>query len=296
MTAVASVTELDVVTTDGRRLHVYDGGDPAGALVVAHHGTPSAGLLAADWHAEARASGVRLVAFDRAGYGGSDRQPGRRIADAAPDTAAVVDALGASSFATWGISGGGPHALACAALLPSRVVAVSTLAGVAPYHADGLDFLAGMGQDNLDEFGAALDGPAALSEYLAAQRSGLLATSPEQLRDALDSLLPEVDRACLTGARAEFLHASFVRALASGADGWMDDDLAFVASWGFEPEDIEVPVLVLQGEQDKMVPFDHGRWLASRISTAEVRLSAEHGHLTLLDEVDDVHRWLLDRG
>ena len=293
--AVASVTELDVVTGDGRRVHVYDGGDPDGEMVIAHHGTPSAGLLAAAWNAQARADGVRLVSFDRAGYGGSDRNPGRRVADAAADSAAVADALGATRFRTWGLSGGGPHALACAALLPDRVVAASTLAAVAPYDAGGLDFLAGMGQDNLDEFKAAVEGPDALHSSLVGQRSGLLEASAEQLRDALQSLLPDVDRAVLTGDWAEFLHASFLRALAPGVDGWLDDDLAFVQPWGFDPVDIEVPVLVLQGEHDKMVPFGHGRWLASRIRTADVRLSAEHGHLTLLNAVGDVHRWLLDR-
>ena len=295
MTAVASVGEREIVAADGRRLHVYDGGDPTGELVIAHHGTPSAGLLAGDWDAEARASGVRLVSFDRAGYAGSDRNPGRRVAEAAADTGAVADALEVSRFRTWGLSGGGPHALACAALLPDRVVAAATLAGVAPYGATGLDFLAGMGQDNLDEFGAALEGEDVLAGYLSGQRSALLDSSPEQLRDALASLLPDVDRATLTGERAEFLLASFRQALTPGADGWIDDDLAFTRPWGFEVTAIETPVLVVQGGQDKMVPFDHGRWLAAHLPNAEVRLSPDHGHLTLMDAVDDVHRWLLGK-
>ncbi len=293
--ALAHVRQLDTTLTDGRNLRAYETGDPTGLLVVYHHGTPSSGLLDRIWADDARERGLRLVGFDRAGYGGSTRLPGRTVADVVADVAALVDSLGADEFLTYGISGGGPHALACATLLGDRVVAAAAIASAAPYDADGLDFLAGMGQDNLDEFGAAVEGPEALAAYLEAQRTELLATSPEGLRDAMESLLPDVDKAALTGEMAEVVHASMTSGLRHNGDGWLDDDLAFVSPWGFDVSSIEVPVLVTQGEQDLMVPFAHGQWLASHVPAATVRLLADEGHVSLHAKVHEVQKWLADQ-
>jgi pimeloyl-ACP methyl ester carboxylesterase len=242
---------------------------------------------------DARARGARIVGYDRPGYGGSTRQPGRRVADAAADTAAVADAYGAQRFSTWGISGGGPHALACAALLPDRVTAAASLASVAPYDAAGLDFLAGMGQDNIDEFGAAVAGESTLRPLLAAMREGLIGSSPESIAEQLRSLLPPADLAVLTGDLAVYLYASMTTGLAPGCDGWLDDDYAFIADWGVPLEAIRVPLLLLQGRQDLMVPFAHGEWLAARVPGVEARLTDEDGHLTLAADLGPVHEWLL---
>lgn len=283
--------ELDIGLPDGRTLHVFDGGDPNGRLVVYHHGTPMAGWLPVDWSADARDRGLRLVGFDRAGYGGSTRREGRMVADVVDDVAALADALDAERFFTWGVSGGGPHALACAALLAERVLAAASIASVAPYDAD-VNFLEGMGQDNLDEFGAALAGPDALRGYLSPQRAGILSTTPEHLREAMASLLPDVDKQALTGEFAGFLHGAMAYGLGTDIDGWLDDDLAFVRPWGFDVAAIDVPLLILQGEQDLMVPFAHGQWIATQLPAATVRLSADEGHLSLLRKVPDVHEWL----
>lgn len=292
---VASARELGITTTDGRTLLVYEAGDQQGALVIVHHGTPCSGLLATPWAADAERRGIRLVAFDRPGYGGSTRRSGRSVADVAADTAAVADALGAERFRTWGVSGGGPHALACAALLSDRVLSAACLAGVAPYDAPSLDWMAGMGQDNVEEFEAALGGEEALSEYLGAARAELLAATPEQLLGVMRSLLPPADVAVLTGERAAFLHAWMTHGLEPGYEGWLDDDLALTTAWGFTPDASRVPVLLMQGEQDLMVPFGHGRWLAAALPQAEAVLSADHGHLTLLEDISRVHAWLLAR-
>jgi pimeloyl-ACP methyl ester carboxylesterase len=294
--AVAPAREFDVATTDGRVLHAYEAGDPSGELVVVHHGTPCSGLLAGPWADDARQRGIRLVGFDRAGYGASDRAAGRSVADVASDTAALADELGVQRFATWGISGGGPHALACAALLSNRVVAAVSLAGVAPYGVDGLDWMAGMGQDNVEEFGAALAGEQPLHGYLAGQREELLASTPATMHEAMASLVPPVDQAVLTGELSEFMHAWMTSGLRDGYDGWLDDDLAFTTDWGFEPADIRVPVRVVQGQHDLMVPFAHGQWLAEHLPGADVVLSADDGHLTLLEDIGATHRWLLSQG
>lgn len=279
---------------NGRRLAIYEAGDPTGDLVLVHHGSPGGGTLAPWWTADASTRGIRLVGYDRPGYGGSDRHPGRTVADAASDSAAIADALGADTFRTWGASGGGPHALACAALLPDRVIAVATLASVAPFNADGLDWYAGMGQDNLDEFGLAVDGEEALQGYLAAGSAQLAAAGPEHLAEAMRSLLPAVDVAALTDEFASFLHANIAAGLTAGQAGWLDDDLAFVGDWGFDPAAITTPALVLQGRQDQMVPFTHGQWLAARIPGCIARLSENDGHLSLGADLGPVHTWLLE--
>lgn len=293
---VAPTRQRDVSVADGRTLRVHEAGDPGGVPILVHHGTPGAGLLRLSWHAAAQNDGARLVSFDRPGYGGSSRQPGRRVADVAADTAAIADTLGFDRFRTFGVSGGGPHVLACAALLPERVLAAACMSGVAPYDADGLDFFAGMGQDNLDEFGAALEGESPLAEYLAAARAAILATSPHDLAAGMESLLPPVDKEALAGDFADFMHASFNEGLAPGIEGWLDDDLAFTRPWGFDLDVIAVPTQVIGGRADLFVPFAHAEWLAAHIPGATSALSENDGHLSLFARFDSAQRWLLDQG
>jgi pimeloyl-ACP methyl ester carboxylesterase len=280
---------------DGRALAVTEAGDPAGAPVVFHHGTPSAGLLYARWARDAREHGVRLIGFDRAGYGGSDRRAGRTVADVAADVDALAQALGCERYGTWGVSGGGPHALACAAL-SERCAAAATFAGVGPYGAPDLDFMAGMGEDNVEEFGAALRGEDALRPLLEAFAAAVRSTTAEQLAEQMQTLLSPVDVAALTGAYAEYLLESFQAGLRPGVDGWLDDDLAFTRPWGFDVAGIAVPVQLWQGDQDLMVPHAHGDWLAARIPGVQARMTPGEGHLTVVDDhVGEVHAWLASR-
>jgi pimeloyl-ACP methyl ester carboxylesterase len=277
----------------GRRLDVLVAGPHDGPWLVFHSGTPSAAVPFPTILEESAARGMRLVTWSRPGYGDSTRQPGRSVADVAADTQAVIDHLGGGRFLTFGWSGGGPHALACAALLPERTLACATIAGVAPWDADGLDFLDGMGPENIEEFGDALAGAAALGPYLESEARGLSAVTAQEVADALGGLIPEVDRASLTGEFAEYMAASLHRAVSSGIWGWFDDDLAFVRDWGFDLGAIRVPVTVWQGEQDLMVPFAHGRWLAEHVAGATPRLFADEGHLSIIvgklgDILDDL--------
>jgi pimeloyl-ACP methyl ester carboxylesterase len=203
------------------------------------------------------------------------------VADAAADTAAVLDALGADTFITLGWSGGGPHALACAALLAGRCRAACSLAGVAPFGAPGLDWLAGMGAENVEEFGAALAGPDELTLFLSAQAGALATIEAGDVAQGLGDLVSEVDRRYVTQDFAQFLAASFRTAVSSGIDGWRDDDLAFVRDWGFAPRP-GCPVAIWQGGQDRMVPLSHGDWLAADVPDARVHLLPGHGHLSLV--------------
>ena len=285
--------EHRVDTPDGRVLAVVEGGDPTGAAVVMHNGTPMSRLLYGPNVADAEARGLRLIGYDRPGYGDSTPQPGRRVADAARDVATIADALDIERFATWGISGGGPHALACAALLPDRVVAAASLAGVAPYGAEGLDWLAGMGEANVIEFGLTVAGRDKLEPFLRAERDGMVGGGAEAVQEAMRTLLTPVDAAAFSGETAEYLFEAFRMGSEERIDGWVDDDLAFAEPWGFDLEQIRVPVLLWQGAEDRFVPFAHGEWLARNIPTADAHLSPDDGHITLLvRRVGEVHEWL----
>jgi pimeloyl-ACP methyl ester carboxylesterase len=287
---------MNVDAPNGRTLRIHEAGDPAGPMILYHHGTPMNGALFAAWGADAEARGARLVGYDRPGYGGSTPHPGRTVADAAVDAAAIADALGVQRFVTWGISGGGPHALACAALVPDRVAAVASLAGVAPFEAPGLNFFAGMGKDNHVEFGAAMAGRDAIEPRLRVDAEALSDITPEGLIEAISTLVSPIDEGALRGAIGEFLATSMPDVFHEGADGWVDDDLAFVEPWGFDVADIRVPVLVWQGRHDLFVPPSHGEWLATHIPGAEARLTIDDGHLTLMaDRIPAVHEWLLAR-
>ena len=284
-----------LTTPDARALDVETAGEEALPLVLFHPGTPGGhALQPAMVDAAAQVDG-RLAAFARGGYAGSTRRPGRTVADVVPDALAVVDALGADRFATVGASGGGPHALACGALT-DRCVGVATVAGVGPFGAEDLDFLAGMGEGNEVEFGAALQGEEPLRALIEPWRLEMVSAGPQGTFDAMATVLSPPDQAVFSGQEAERMHASVALALRDGVDGWLDDDLAFVSPWGFDVADIDVPVLVWQGHDDRFVPLAHGEWLAAHIPNADVRLSPEDGHLTLVDRrVPEVHAWLVER-
>jgi pimeloyl-ACP methyl ester carboxylesterase len=276
-----SASSLTVPLGDGRVLEAVSEGDPQGRLLVFHHGSPGAAVAFPTFDRVAAERGIRLVTYSRAGFGSSTRLEGRRVADAPRDAAALADHLGAERFVTIGWSGGGPHALACAALLPERVLAAATIAGVAPYDAEGLDWSAGMGEDNRVEYPLAATDPDAHLEWMRPFAEALATITPDAIVAGIRSLISEVDEACVTGEFGDVLAASFHAAFRNGLWGWRDDDLAFVAPWGFELSSISVPVSIWQGRHDLMVPFAHGEWLAAHIPGAKAQLRPEHGHLSL---------------
>ncbi len=268
-------------TPDGRSLDVAADGPGDGVPLLFHHGTPGSVVPVRAMQRAAAARGLRLVTWSRPGYGSSTRRPGRRVVDDADDVAAVLDHLGADRCLVAGWSGGGPHALASAARLPERVAGVLCIAGVAPWDAEGLDPLAGMGEQNVEEFGHATRGEEGLRGYLEAEAAGLRGADPAGLVAGMSTLLPPVDVAVLTDEYGEDLAAGMREALRTGVDGWLDDDLAFVRGWGFAPEDVVVPTSLWQGSDDLMVPFAHGRWLAERLPRVSAHLLDGEGHLSV---------------
>jgi pimeloyl-ACP methyl ester carboxylesterase len=289
------MTELDVVLRDGRTLHVYDGADRDGNVVVQHHGTPGSGLAYPPDTDLARERGLRVIRYDRAGYGGSTPKPGRSVVDVVADIEDVLDELEVERYVSLGGSGGCPHSFACGAR-SARCLAAAAIAAPTPYPAEGLDWLAGMGQDNVDEFGAALEGPERLEPYLEREAAEYDSATAEQIKDVMASVLPPVDAAVLTGERAQHFKRSNDRALAQGIAGWRDDDIAFTKPWGFELGEIRVPTLLWQGVQDLMVPVAHARWLVERIPGVEAHISEEDGHLSIaVGRLGEIYDWLAAR-
>ncbi len=296
------IGELQMVQApDGRQLEVLTAGPPEGRVLVLHVGTPSGPVALPSMVQDAAARGLRTVICARPGYGRSDPLPGRRVADVVPDIVTVLGVLGVSQFITVGWSGGGPHALACAAALSGRCQAAASVAGVAPSHAPGLDWLAGMGPENVTEFTAAITGRAELEKFLEGELADAADVEASDVGERLGGLVSQADAAVITGEFAEYLAASERAAVSRGPAGWRDDDLAFASDWGFSPADAGAgaPVAIWQGDQDLMVPPAHGEWLAAHTPGARSRLRPGEGHLTLvanhfqqiLDDLLDMAGW-----
>jgi pimeloyl-ACP methyl ester carboxylesterase len=263
--------ETDLVLPDGRTLHVYDTG--TGTPVFWHHGTPQIGAVPTPLLA---LPGIRWLSYDRPGYGGSTTHPGRTIGSAAADVAAIADSLGVERFSVLGHSGGGNHALACAALLPERVIGCVTVGAMAPFQPPLLDWWQGMVAP--DELRAAVVGREALAMQLA--------TAPFD-----ENSFTAADHAAVSGAWSD-LGRNAGLATADGLDGLIDDDLAYVSPWGFDVRQVACPVLLLHGGEDRIIPFSHAEWLARHLPDATLRSSSSDGHISALDRTVDVVEFL----
>jgi len=288
------VETLTIRTPDGRDLCVETAGDPMGVPVLVHGGTPNSRHLYHRWIADAERRGIRLLSYDRPGYGGSTAAPGHSVADAAADVQSLADALGIRRLRVWGYSGGGPYALASAALLPELVLAVATVGGLAPYGAPGLDYLAGMGQSNVDDTLQYFADPVAARRKCGEDRERFLGAGPGDIGQGLATLLAPVDAAVLSDDFAQFRYQCRQDGLAPGDQGWWDDGVAQLGPWGFDLTSIQIPVKVWHGRHDRFVPVQHGEWLCDHVPGASAVLSDEDGHLTLqVAKIGDVHEWLL---
>jgi pimeloyl-ACP methyl ester carboxylesterase len=289
-----------VQTTDGRSVAFAIWGDPDGFPIIALHGTPGCRLQR--WPDEKlyQGLGVCLVTHDRAGYGRSSRRHGRRVVDPVDDVIAIADELGFDRFGVTGGSGGGPHVLACAALCPDRVVRATCAVGVAPYGDAGLEhdvWLEDMDAENVKEFELALAGEDVLTEHveaLQAEAEARVAVDPSTLLDDYD--LSESDRAHLARPEVmQIIRESTAEWAFNGVGGWVDDDLAFSREWGFDVSDVAVPVLVIYGSADVLVPAAHGEWLAANVPGCIVKVE-ESGHLGVdpVAEFTENADWLRD--
>jgi pimeloyl-ACP methyl ester carboxylesterase len=285
-----------VATPDGRNLTVELTGDPDGFPVLVHNGTPNSRHQYGPAAADAASRGLKLIGYDRPGYGGSDRHEGRSIADCTADVRAICAALDIDRLAMWGASGGGPHVLACGVLMPDLVSAIAVIASLAPYPAEGLDWFQGFGPGDTEDLRLATHDPAAARELIEKERAELMAATPEALADMLRPTIPGPNAAAAAKDLGAYVSYFFHDSLAPGADGYLDDILAFVRPWGFDFTDITIPVLLVHGRKDTNVPVAHGEWLAARIPGVETRYFDDEAHLSLLvSHMGGVHAWLSDR-
>jgi pimeloyl-ACP methyl ester carboxylesterase len=272
------IREFDVPLAGGGSLHAYDTGGDAPLVVVWHHGTPNIGLPPEPLFADSQRLGIRWLSYDRPGYGGSSPRPDRNVASAAELTAAVADAAGVDRFAVMGHSGGANHALACGALLPDRVSAVVAVSALAPHDAAGLDWFAGMAPSGVAALRAAAAGRDAKERHEA--------SAPDA-----DPGFTAADRAALAAEWSWFMRV-VGPAVEGGPAGLIDDDLAYVAPWGFDPARISVPVLLLHGGRDRIAPSAHAEWLAAHCPTAELRMLPADGHISVLRSGGSALDWI----
>jgi pimeloyl-ACP methyl ester carboxylesterase len=218
------------------------------------------------------------------------------VGDAADDVRAIADAFALERFAVLGRSGGGPHALACAALLPERVTRVASLVGLAPYDAKGLNWFQGMVDLNRQQYTAARIGARNLAGVLYPQVVAMRA-NPEHLVKRLEAEASLDDRTTLRDPdyRATFI-ANLYEAVARSIDGWAADSLAFTSPWGFEPDWISVPTVLWHDTWDMFSPVAHARWLAERIKGALLMLSDRGSHLSVAVAQREAIRWLVQGG
>ncbi|GAA1557614.1 alpha/beta hydrolase [Kribbella sancticallisti] len=272
------MNETDLLLSDGRQLHVYDSG--RGDLPIFwHHGTPNLGTPPAPLFPAAERLGVRWFSVDRPGYDGSTPAPGRTMATVAGDVATVADSLGIDRFAIAGYSGGGSYALGSAATLGERVRAVLTLAAIAPYGVGGLDWFAGMIPSGVASLQAALGGREVKTEH---ETSGA----------EYDPEFTDADLAMFEGPWGWLGSVAGEAGMAAGPYGLIDDDVSYVIPWGCDLATITAPVLLLHGEQDRIIPSSHGSWLADHCPTAELRLSPSDSHISILGRAEAGLEWL----
>ncbi|KUL86790.1 hypothetical protein ZTR_04866 [Talaromyces verruculosus] len=269
---------------DGRNLDYCVNGPQDGLPLIFIHGTPGSGIPVPNLVTACAKKGIKVITFSRAGYGGSTRNKGRQVVDSVADIKSLLDHLGVKKCLVAGWSGG--------ARLSECLAAVS-FAGVGPYGVEGLDFLAGQGEDNIEEYNRALEGEPQLREFCEGHRKEYLVSELDGVMEAMSTLLPPPDNATLLQNRdtiGQNIVDTFREGLRLSPDGWIDDDLGFLKPWGFELSEVRVPVLLLQGTEDKMVPFAHGKWLAEHLPQDKVKahLLEGHGHISLFDGIDGI--------
>ncbi len=292
MAAVTQVTSA----RDGRALTFAEWGDPEGFPVFTLHGTPGSRFARHFDESRYADAGARVITYDRPGYGGSERDRGRRVVDCVADVAALADTLGIEQFAVTGGSGGGPHALAVAARLPDRVTRAACEVGIVPYDTPGFDFFEGMDPLNVREFGWALEGESVLVPELEREAAEIIervAADPAKLLGE-EWGLSVADRAELARPeRHDVIRQGVREAFRNGVWGWVDDDLCFLEPWGFDLAEIGVPIRVVYGMTDVLVPRQHGEWLALNVPNADVVIEEVQGHFPNPEVVTERYAWLV---
>jgi pimeloyl-ACP methyl ester carboxylesterase len=282
--------ELRVTTADGHRLWVRSPPESVGYPVLVHPGSPGSRYLFGPSVEQAAQHGLRLISWDRPGYGDTPGTPGRTISDGAREAQAVATSLGLNRFATWGFSGGGAYALACAALLPDLVSAAVAIASLAPYDAPGLDWAGQWREASQAEVRLFFDDPAKARENFRVEAAEYYA-SRTTVQGWFETWGEAAGRdAAHSQAVAEHLALVFRESLKNGDEGWWEDWVAQLTPWGFDVGDISVPVQLWYGVADAAVPNEHGRWLAEHIPGVDAHGVDDEDH-TNIEAHHEVEAW-----
>jgi pimeloyl-ACP methyl ester carboxylesterase len=275
-----------VRTANGGELCYLDRGSPEGIPIFWLHGTPGSRLSQAVTEQALTAIPVRVITYDRPGYGLSPRRQGRQVVDSVSDVVSIADHLGIDAFMVSGRSGGAPHALAVAAARPQRVTGVRSVSGFAPYPSAGLDWFAAMDPSNIREFRCALQGEDALAAHITVSAREMLARVKTDAADFLAAFdLADADHSATNIPLVkEVLTQAIPEALRAGTAGWIDDDLAVIRPWGFDVREISVPVELQYGLRDVVVPPAHSQWLAEHIPQAVRLPDPDAGHISTPDQ------------
>ena len=273
-----------VVLSDGRVMEYWDGGDPHGRAMIMQPGTPETRVMATWGHDAAVSAGVRLLSVNRPGYGGSTSIEEPSLLRVGRDTAAMAEQLGLDAYAVFGLSGGGPFAVATAVADPGHVRALGIIGGTGPWRL--------------------LDGPSKDPDgyaCLAIADAGDLAGAWDCMRRDVDRAygrLVELDDAArvdqmladisdgsqlLADERYRALWADNIRVVLQNVDGSTFDNLAWGVPWDVDPRDVTAPTLLWYGELDTPCPPAHGRWYADRIADADLVILPGEGHVDVID-------------
>jgi pimeloyl-ACP methyl ester carboxylesterase len=280
----------EVCVAGKRRIAVDSWGSPTGMPVFLLHGTPGSRSGPRPRSSVLYRLGIRLISYDRPGYGGSDPQPRRTVADAAADVEAIADQLELDTFGVVGRSGGGPHALACAALLGERIQGVACLVGLAPSNAKDLDWYAGMATSNTQEFNGVAS--QRLKTQLGKQALAIKADPEEMLRILMPELAAQDKRVVADIAIQQLLADAYAEAVRKGGAGWIDDVIALRAPWQFDLPSIKVPTLLWHGNDDVFSPVTHTHWLARQIPDSVVAVEDGAAHFTALEILPSALTWI----
>jgi pimeloyl-ACP methyl ester carboxylesterase len=283
-----------ITLADGRKLGIIDTGQPDGIPILMNNGTPSSRVLYNGSIDYAKKKGVRLISYDRPGYGDSTPLPGRTVGSAAEDVAAIAKSLDLEKLLVMGLSGGGSHVLSCAALLPDLVVAAVDLAGFAPIDAKGLDWYAGQTVDNKKELNTALKGLGSFKAAYYALVDYWKICRPADFYEAVKASFP-ASVADITYDISNYSLSQVREGMKNGFDGWYEDDIATITPWGFDPGQIKIPVLLIYHEKDEGIPMAHGKWLASKIPNVQTNFTGKGGHLSMISRIPEAMDWLLNQ-
>ncbi|MGH9085244.1 MAG: alpha/beta fold hydrolase [Acidimicrobiales bacterium] len=281
--AAPNVAATVLSLPDGREVAFAEYGDPAGAPVFAFHGTPGSRLQLAPADAAAREARVRLIVPDRPGYGHSSFVARPRLVDWPFDVLAIADHLGLDRFAVLGVSGGGPHALACAASGSSRVAAAAVISSPCPYP-DGTEAVRGPRR-----WLARLLGVPGLIWLVATIVVAVSRRLPRAAFDVARRCMPEADRRVVDGVgfREWFIDSSR-RASSTTARAMAQDLALFSSEWRIGLDAVDIPVTIWHGTDDRLVEPSSADVLGAILPHATLRWCPDEGHLLFADRVADI--------